>query len=274
MTWKVIARVGNKTYALFGCADETVTPAEQVNIEYTSTRTTITLQAAAITFALDFFSPVSPKDYVRQSMPYSYLTVSASNIPASSAVYIMTAIDDSWTAQSPRTQATFSKTSNSSFFTLGGTDSTEFTEDDDMATWGNFVLAAASQSKSLTYQIGSDNVVLSNFELSGSLGSQTADYSSGDLVAFSYHLPTGAPSSNITFAVGLEQDLAIQFLSELETGYYHSLYDTIEDVVDHFFADEVAARTEGAELDAQVVSMGQAISTNYSDILEASVRLV
>lgn len=74
--------------------------------------------------------------------------------------------------------------------------------------------------------------------------------------------------------MGLEQDLAIQFLSELETGYYHSLYNTTEDVVDHFFADEVAARIEGAEFDARVVSMGQAMPTNYSDILEATVRLV
>ena len=273
MTWKVLARVENETYALFGCANETVTPAEQVDIEYTSTRTIITLQAATIKFALDFFSPVSPTDYVRQSMPFSYLTVSASDVPVSSAVYIMTAIDDSWTAQNPETQATFSKTSKSSFFTLGGTNSTEFTENDDMATWGKFILAAASQS-SLTYQIGSSDTVLSGFEATGALEDQTAAYSSGDLVAFSYRLPQSGPSSHVTFAVGLEQDLAIQFLSELETGYYHSFYNTTEDVVDHFLADEVAARAEGAELDARVVNMGQAISTNYSDILEATVRLV
>lgn len=189
MTWKLLARVGNETYALFGCANETVTPAEQLDIEYTSTRTTITLQAATIKFALDFFSPVSPTDYVRQSMPYSYLTVLASNVPVSLAVYVMTAIDDSWTGQSPETQATFSKTSKSSFFTLGGTDSTDFTEDDDMATWGNFILAAASQSRSLTYQIGSTDSVLSEFEATGTIGNHTAAYNSGDLVAFSYRLP-------------------------------------------------------------------------------------
>ena len=80
LTWSVMARVDGKAYSLFGVAGPhdgaksgTVTKAF-----YTSTHSTFTVTAGSREFTLDFFSPVSPKNYLRQSLPFSYLTVTLS----------------------------------------------------------------------------------------------------------------------------------------------------------------------------------------------------
>ena len=62
------------------------------------------------------------------------------------------------------------------------------------------------------------------------------------------------------------------YLGNALTGYYAASVNYGTDLVDHFFADASAAYTEGSALDSQIVSMGQAVSQNYSDILESAVR--
>lgn len=66
--WPVLARVDGVTYY---CLSEVngvsnATAAKQTGIEFTATHTVITLTAGPATVSLDFFSPVSPSNYVRQ----------------------------------------------------------------------------------------------------------------------------------------------------------------------------------------------------------------
>ena len=73
------------------------TAASQSTISYTSTHTMATLDAGAATFSIDLFSPVSPKNLLRQSLPFNYVTVTVSGKPgATPDVQIFSAIDDSW----------------------------------------------------------------------------------------------------------------------------------------------------------------------------------
>ena len=75
-----------------------------------------------------------------------------------------------------------------------------------------------------------------------------------------------------TFAIGLEQEQMFNYLNSSLTGYYAASIGYGSDLVDHFFADASDAYAEGSALDAQIVSMGQTYSQNYSDILESAVR--
>ncbi len=102
MTWSVMARVNGKTYSLFGVPDPLagVTLATVQSAEYSSTHTTFTLQAGNMNFVLDFLSLVAPWDYARQSMPFSYLTISTSATSGATAdVQIYSDVDNSWTGQ-------------------------------------------------------------------------------------------------------------------------------------------------------------------------------
>lgn len=75
LTWGIIARVDSTTYTLFGIAEEILgtTKASVLSASYTSTHSIFVLSAGTATFQLDFFSPVSPSNYLRQSLPFSML---------------------------------------------------------------------------------------------------------------------------------------------------------------------------------------------------------
>lgn len=77
----MLARVNGKTYSLFGNPEDVgnTLAATTESVSFTSSHTFVNLTAGAASVTLDFFSPVLPRkeDYVRQSLPYSYLTVTA-----------------------------------------------------------------------------------------------------------------------------------------------------------------------------------------------------
>ena len=278
LTWQIMARVNDDAYCLFGCAGSSLSLAQQTGISFTSTRTLITLTAGSATFVLDFFSPVSLTDYVRQSIPYSYVRVEVQHQPRRSTIDVLMAIDDTWTSQQPDTQAEFFKSWGGSLvFTLSGKNSYTWAENDNMAAWGNVVLAASSTAGShVSYQVGRPEDIATQFKNNGTLIDDATSYSSGDLVALAYRLHGSLrhSSPSVTFAIGLEQENALNWLEEPQTGYYQATVSGTGNVVDHFFKDEAAARVEGYALDKRVIDIGHQISTNYSDILESCVRQV
>lgn len=96
LTWTVVARVGGKGYTLLGASTSiaNTVAAKQNSITYTSSHTIINYTAGNANITLDFFSPVLPAtaDFARQSLPYSYLTVSANAITGSPTVQILSGI--------------------------------------------------------------------------------------------------------------------------------------------------------------------------------------
>lgn len=74
LTWSIMARVDGDTYSLMGVStpdEDGIIPAAVRNAEYTATHSVFTLSAGELVFKLDFFSPVSPWNYLRQSLPFS-----------------------------------------------------------------------------------------------------------------------------------------------------------------------------------------------------------
>ena len=253
--------------------------ARQLSLEFTSTHTIIKLDAGHAEFTLDFFSPVSLTDYVRQSLPYSYLTVTAH--PASnshSTVEIFSGIDESWTAQNSSVKADFQTTGDAQMLILSGTASIPFTESNQMATYGDAVFASElnGDEGSLTCGSGTLSSLLSIFGATGSFVDTSTTFTPGNLVACAHNLGRLSSNASATFAVGLQRSEAIQYFdgsqTMTQTGYYRSMYKTVPEAVSHFLGDYRAALLESESLDRRVVDMGKKLSTNYADILEASVR--
>jgi Domain of unknown function (DUF5127)/Domain of unknown function (DUF4964) len=73
LTWAVIGRVDGVAYGLMGLSDSSanISAAQVQSAEYTSTHSIFTLVAGDVAFTLDFLSPVSPWNYLRQSLPFS-----------------------------------------------------------------------------------------------------------------------------------------------------------------------------------------------------------
>ena len=67
---------------ILGSADTSVvnvTKATQKSVEFTPTRTSFIMTAGPMDVNLTFISPIEPGDLVRQSMPFSYLSLSATS---------------------------------------------------------------------------------------------------------------------------------------------------------------------------------------------------
>lgn len=274
----MIARVDGTAYNLFGVAHPpqgtqsgTVTGAS-----YTSTHSTFTVTAGGRTFTLDFFSPVSPKNYLRQSLPFSYLTVTL-QAGDSSSVQIYSDIDSTWTGQTSDSSWSYSTSGSTGVFQISTVGAATYSQNSDgQALWGSAVYATRpSASSSLSTQSGLINTVREQFINNGTLTGEHGDWSSTGAVGFAHDLGTTADKSAVTFAIGHVREESIDFLGAAQTGYYRATYGDTISAVSHFLDDYADANSESASLDDLVQSTGtSSYGSNYSDILALSVRQV
>lgn len=275
--WPVFARVDGITYY---CLSEVngvsnATAAKQTGIEFTATHTIITLTAGAATVTLDFFSPVSPSNHIRQSLPYSYLTV---NVTSSTArdIQIFSGVDDSWSGFSGDLAADVQTGTDGEtvFFNVSNPSETLYTENNQMPAWGSIVFGSKpTASSTLTYQYASRSTVQQAFVADGALADTATSYGENYVFGLS-HGYGNTTSASATFAVGYDRARSLSFLGTAYSGYYMSEYPTPASALPAFLEDYESAYEESVAFDARVVASGDAFSTNYTDLLEQSARQV
>ena len=272
--WTILAQVDGKTFTLFGAPDgiTNAKAAVQKSINYSSTHTIAKLDAGAASIVLDFFSPVSPNNYLRQSFPLSYVTITVSG---SSDVQILSAIDDSWYGQPGNLVSKYQNTGATSVISLTDPTATNYTVVNNMAAWGSVVFATSQAgSSSVSYQSGPNNTVFNKFVDSGSLDGSLPTYATGQLIAFAQKLspvPLSSTSS-VTFAVGQYRDNVVNYLGNDQVGFFKSKYDSMLDTVDGFLNDYESAYLESQTLDKAIFNETGLISSNYTDLTTAAVR--
>jgi len=280
LTWPILARINGKTYSLLGVpsAIPGITPALTLGASYSATHTVFQMLAGPAAISLDFFSPVFPAstDYARQSVPLSYLTVSVtSSNHQSLRVQVLSAIDQTWTAQNGASALAPNTTSRSSYFTFQNPHETPFTENGDMATYGTVLFATHTVGANASSTCGVPSTVFNQFMQSGALATKQT-CGGHDLAALSQDLGTVTGTSNTTFAVGFDRTKAINYLGKTQTGYYRSRWPTIPNVIDFFLGDYSSATAYSWTFDSTVRSRAEAVSDDfgeqYADIIEASVR--
>ena len=287
LTWPVVARVDGKTYSLFGVPDGSSNAtagwltASTSSVSYTSSHTYIRLTAGSANFVLDFFSPVlpGPDEYARQSLPYSYLTVSASSTRHKGPeVEVMSGIDSTWTAQNGASELNYTKTKTSGYFQFYNPDQYLFTEVRDMATWGSFVFGA-DHHESMTSGCGTASAIYGTFADKGCLDAKKlhGTCKNTDLAAVSKDLgKIGRTASSATFIVGFDRVNAINYLGDEQTSFYRTKWPTIEEAVDYVLKDYPSFLSSSLAFDAEVrtkaISVSDAFGSDYADIVEASVR--
>lgn len=275
--WPIFARVDGVTYYLFSEVNgvDNAVAATQTGIRFTATHTIITLTAGEATVTVDFFSPVSPSNYIRQSLPYSYLTV---NVTGSSShdVQIFSGVDDSWSGFSSSLKASVQKGADgeSVYFNISDPSQTLYEENNQMAAWGSIVFGSKPTAFStLTWQYDVRRTVQQAFVANGALVDTATSYGEDYLFGISHDFGS-VSSASATFAVGYDRAHALTFLGESYSGYYMSEYSTPASALPAFLADYEDAYAESESFDARVSAAGSAFSTNYTDLLEQSVRQI
>lgn len=272
--WTILAQVDGTTFTLFGAPNGIgyTTAATQKSIGYTATHTIAEFDAGAASILVDFFSPVSPNNHLRQSYPFSYVTITVSG---SSDVQVLSAIDDSWYGQPGNLVSQHRTTGATSVISLIDPNAAVYKEVHQMAAWGSVVLATSQAgSSSVSYQSGPANTVFNKFVESGSLDETLSTYATGDWIAFAQRLskvPSNSTSS-VTFAVGQYRDNVINYLGNDQVGFFKSKYDDLLDTTNGFLNDYPSAYAESQTLDNAILSETSSISSNYIDLTTAAVR--
>lgn len=279
MTWSVIARVDGSTFSLFGVPrpSDRISAGTLTSADFTATHSTITLTANEVEFVLDFFSPVSPRNYTRQSMPYSYLTVSAKSLNSKTpTVQVYSDMDNSWLGQfgeKIQLDYTFSSSERGTqvqAFNPGGT--YKFSEEGDMALWGTTVYCTRENASKLSKAVGNADNVRDSFAVNGALD-DGKNLRIGSVMAFSQDLGPLHGTSNLTFVIGHVRDESIAYLGDDRSNYFRSVCNENSCGCVHALDDLRAADEESRSLDAFIAGI-KAGGQNHTDILALSTRQV
>jgi hypothetical protein len=288
LTWSVLARIDGATYNLFGVKipESNTLSCTVVSAEYTATRTIFVVDAGDAQFRLEFLSPVNPKDYLRQSMPFSYLAVSVIGVlngkPASVQIY--SDIDDSWNGQNldlwDQVSAwTLNTQGSAAVWQINHVGATRYAEggpNGDMALWGSVVYASQpSGSAKFTMAAGQLSKLRSYFVSNGDLSSlgPNPNWAKKSVTAFAHDLGVVGSHQSVTFALGYTRNCDVEYLGDCHVGYYKSTYNDTASAAVAFLNDYATAEKQAVDMDSNINDTAvSAAGKNYADIVALSTR--
>ncbi|KAJ5233992.1 uncharacterized protein N7469_005758 [Penicillium citrinum] len=282
--WTGLVRVDGKTYTWMGLpGTETV---NQTAFEYTSTKSIFTMNVAdKLEMNITFLSPITPTDYKRQSLVFSYLNVEVSSLDGDDHdVQVYTDISAEWVSGNRNSiaQWDYGTTDGVAYHKVYRQTQLGFSQWNEQAEWGYWYWAT-EDGKDVTHRSGRDVDVRGEFTSKGSLSNEHDDKyraisDNWPVFAFSYDL--GRVSSapvNTLFSIGLAQDEAIQFegassydaLPSLWKSYFNSELEALS----FFHYDYERASFLSSSFDSQVAKDSLAVAgQDYLTLTSLSAR--
>ncbi|MCJ1410591.1 hypothetical protein MMC19_004677 [Ptychographa xylographoides] len=271
LDWGTMIMVDNVTYSIFGNTNDN--HAVQSNALLTPTHTIFYLQAGPVNVTADFFSPVSPKNYTRQSLPFSYYTLSFGSVDGKAhSVQVYNEFGANWAGQNTSLVWSYSENEANGFpyFSISTEANITFSANN-MALWGESIFSTPARSN-ISTQMGTTATLRSRFGSHGFLSyDRSASAQDGGLTAFAHDLGS-IKSDNLTFVVGNVRNKAINYLGNARTPYYRAQIPDVVDALTAFYNDYNDAFVESQQVDIKLTTEATAISSNYSDILTLSLR--
>ncbi|KAH8120127.1 DUF1793-domain-containing protein [Phellopilus nigrolimitatus] len=285
--WAGYVRVDGTVYNFLGAptvSGADTTKATQKSLEFTATQSTFVMTAGPVDLTVLFLSPVEPNDLVRQSLPFSYLSLAAaSNDGKSHSVQVYTDITGEWiTGNNSLTANWTTSVGNIITHQVQLVDQTPYSEISDHIQQGSAFYSIA-KSSGTTYQTGEDTVVRGQFINSGSLGNtQDTNFRavSDKWPVFALAEDLGEvnqASTPVVFSVGHFRDPAVEYIvannqTQQRSAYFLTAYSTPADAISFFLSDYNAALSSADAFDFKLASDAKAISSDYADVVALSIR--
>lgn len=287
-----IARIDGVAYVFAGNPSVPGGPAlttmQQTSLSLTATKSVYTLAGGGVTLTVTFFSPVDLGNLQRQSVPMSYVTVSAAaGDGRSHTVAVHVDVSAEWVHGDDATQVTWDqrKTASTTALTCSPATPGVLQEHNDQASWGSLVLAAPTGG-GLSWQIGQDTTVRAA-AASGALG-DTSDSAKPRAISDRWPVlgllqdlgtvtPGAAPA---LFKVGLGhvRTPAVSYLGTSLNPWWTHYWGSWTDMVDWFHADYSAALSAAAALDTRIHNDasnavgGGAVGDHYAAVCALALR--
>ncbi|PWN48488.1 putative glutaminase A [Violaceomyces palustris] len=301
--WTGYIRIDGKTYQWMGNGFGTLVAegesAQQLSAEYTATRTIFNFSAGGVKFTVTFFTPITPDDYLRQSLPLSYMHFELDRKSSKGkSVQMYTDIDERWVTghdydyEDYPYDEVFETKGNSSIFFVSRKRPQVYTEFRQRAEWGNATYAARSHP-GLTSRNNNNIVTQKEFLDRGKL---TIDHGPvlgpDNSFAFAVDFDAKGASSDALFVVGHMRSPYVNYIRKVggpdsnstrsyqedRYGYWMSKYPRLSDAVSFFMDDFESALAKGIKFDQQIVEDskrvvgGGKVGDQYAAITQLSVR--
>ncbi|PIL35870.1 hypothetical protein GSI_01530 [Ganoderma sinense ZZ0214-1] len=292
MGWSGKIRVNGTTYRWMG-DDATGTAANVTNVQITPTRSIFVMQAGPMNVTVTFLSPVEPDDWVKQSIPFSYVSVEAQSLDGHSyPVQVYSDISAEWASGDRSSQVVWSTantdTGKAIYHEVQLQSSQPNAEKSDQAQDGKLYYAMSTSQPDISWQIDLNSTVHNAFQTDGVLGnSQSTAFASiyPKLIVFALAVNLGAiqaTSSPVTWSVGYVRDPSIAYTTPGGGGavqqrrpYYATAYpdsNNIRSVIDAFTGDYSGAHDRAVALDQKIMGAANEISSQYADVVALATR--
>ncbi|KAF9444696.1 hypothetical protein P691DRAFT_677102 [Macrolepiota fuliginosa MF-IS2] len=282
--WSGIIRVDNQAFQWMGNSGYNTT--KTLTSEISPTTSVFRLQAGPIQFNLTFFTPIEPTDYVRQSIPFSYMFVDAFSAIDDQAhsIQIYTDISAEWVTRHDGQVVIWNTTETDTmvYHNVTRQSPLPMTDDHNIAEDSIAYYAMAKRS-GFTWRSGAYTDCRGGFVANGTLpNSRDVGFRPVEthqpVFAFSVDLGTVSPGDQldpVVVALGLVRDPLVTYTdAQSRSGYYMSAYSSIDQVISAFLNDFPGARNRGSDFDSKVSSAASAVSPEYADIISLVTRQI
>ncbi|KZV92933.1 DUF1793-domain-containing protein [Exidia glandulosa HHB12029] len=282
-------RVDGKAYSWLGASGNPgFTPATQTAFRFTASRSEFKFTAGPVELTVTFLSPVNTDDLLRQTIPFSYLSVAvASKDGAAHNVQVYNDISAEWVSTDPNADVYWNTTVSSAAIShsVGLRYQAPFEENRDLIRSGTVYLSTPN-GDGVTYQTGSDAVVRGLFLSTGALSS-TKDTRQPRPVedqwpVFAHAINLGnitaTPANKpVLFCIGHVRDPVVQYIVKggaltERAPYWRSRFANVDPMISFFLADWVNAMGVAHNLDARVDTEAGKISKDYASLVKLSIR--
>ncbi|KAH9020012.1 hypothetical protein EDB85DRAFT_1872799, partial [Lactarius pseudohatsudake] len=291
--WSVLVRINGLTYSFLG--GDPGNPVASLNATVNITGTTITptqtvvsAQAGPMEFNLTFLNPIEPGDWVKQSIPFSYMALTAKSLDgAAHDVQVYSDISGDWTSGDRSHLMRWSATSTSDvvYHTVNMQNPVVFNEINDQAEWGS-VYYAMKSANNLTFKIALDLYSRGLFLLHGVLDNQTdpnfrSISSNYAVFAISRDLGTiQATEDPVVWAVGLTMDQVINYTDlsgaapRPRSLFYKTQYSNDTSLIVDFLDDFANAYSRAQKLDQKILQGAAPVSDLLGDLVSLATAQV
>lgn len=257
----------------------------QTLLEVTPTRSRFHLEGGGVGLVAEFLSPVEVGDLQRQSIPMSYVLVTASSLDGKAhSVQVYADITGEWCSGDTSQLITWAP-----YHTGGPGGGTQawavqlqnqqpLTEQGQLAAWGT-VLWATPKQPGLTYQSGRDLDVRGQFCANGVL----TDSNDTGYRAVSNNWPVfglamdlgqvGGRAVTVPFAVGHVRTPAVSYQGQNLQPLWTEYFSTWQDMLGFFLGDLSGAQQRADSLDSKITSAANAVGgRSYQGLCAIALR--
>ncbi|KAH9180830.1 hypothetical protein EDB89DRAFT_1840505 [Lactarius sanguifluus] len=277
----VLVRVDNSTYLFLGNASTVNTTVNLTNVAVSPTQTKLTAEAGPMQINLTFLNPIEHEDWVKQSIPFSYMSLTAESLDGTAhAMQVYSDLNLGWSSGTTLLAwqyPTAGTVADNGHFNYAIQSQPE---------WGTLYYGIKSGVRGdITTSISEVPASRDLFQVNGVLGNldqikNTAHDFNGTVFAISRDLGTiQATQDPVISVIGYDVNLVINYTdlsgaTQQRKLLYQDKYGGKGDILADFISDFANASSRAQEVDLKILQQASPISGPLWDLVSLATAQV